>query len=135
MSIGLGVGGGVFGSEFYGISEQGIEAAKTVITDFAKATKDQLDEFADSVTESTMANAVKGTELATAIKNFVTAVKTEAYEWSTQMLAYCTALDQVKEEYTANKTSAASTLSENQSSVSSQTGEYTYGGGSASSAS
>lgn len=135
MSLGYGIGGGVFGKEFYGISEQGIEEAKNIITDFTKETKTKLDEFADGISEDTMANAVKGTELASAIKNFVAAVKTEAYEWSTHMLSYCTALDQIKSDYDTNKTSSASTLQSNESSVSSQTDEYSYSGGGASSAS
>lgn len=135
MSSGFGIGGGVFGKEFYGISEAGIDAAKTVITDFANETKAKLDEFANGISENTMAYAVKGTELASAIKNFVAAVKTEAYEWSTHMLAYCTALDQIKSDYDTNKTSSASTLQSNESSVSSQTDEYSYSGGGVSSAS
>lgn len=135
MSWGLGVGGGVFGKEFYGISEEGIETAKTTITDFANTTKKNLEDFANGINESTMANAVKGTELADALQKFVAAVKTEAYEWSTHMLSYCTALDQVKEEYVQNKTTSSSALDDNSASVSSQAEEYTYGGGSASSAS
>jgi predicted transcriptional regulator of viral defense system len=135
MALGFGVGGGVFGSEFYGISETGIDAAKDTILDLSKTVKDTLDEFADGITEDTMAQAVKGTELATALKNFVEAVKKEAQEWSTHMLAYCTALDEVKEQYQTNKTEASSSLDTSSSDVSSQADEYTYSGGSASSAS
>lgn len=116
-------------NNFIGINKAGLERIKDIILEYENKVQKTLEQMLTGVSQD---NAFKGEDFRQAVTKFVTAVKDEGKEWTSQIQRYCDTIDVMLKKMQAAETQLSSGLDQSTRAVSSQTTGYSYGGGSSS---